>query len=268
MGSRRNRGDQGLRRNFFAGFQNRALGRGPRQPGLKANPNAALLQQSLCKSSHVVTEFGQNPVSGVKQDDTDVCRIQAPIMPRREPNKIVELGRCFDAGKSTAGHNERELRPPQFLIVFDVGFFENANDVVSQVERVADILELKRVLFQAGHARKVHHGAESHDEIVVFDVLKRRAKSGARDDHFAIEIDRLDFAHVQVRVPAKPSNRIDDVLNFDAAGNHFRQHGLKDEIVLTVDQRGLDFTPASEYLFQIHCGVDTAEAATENDNVL
>ena len=141
------------------------------------------------------------------------------------------------------------------------------NDVIAQVQRIPEILELQRVLLQAGHSRKIHHGAEPDNEVVVFDPLQCRAKTGTRRDDLSIEIDRLHLAHVQIRARAKPPNRIDDVLNFDAAGNYFRKHRLKDEVVCVIDQRDFDVRMTAENLFQIHGGVDTSEATTENDNL-
>src|SRR5215467_13591633 len=103
--------------------------------------------------------------------------------------------------------------------------------------------------------------------MVIVNALQCRPKSRTRRHNFPIEIDGLYPAHMQVGVPAQPPNGVDDVLNFDTAGNHFGQHRLKDEVVFAVDESDLDFAPAPEYLFQIHCGVDAAEASAENDDL-
>jgi len=204
----------------------------------------------------------------MQQNNANFVRIQVPVLPCSRPHKIVEFSCCFDAGKTAAGHDKRELRAAQVFILFDISFFENVNDVIAQVERVPDILELQRVLLQAGHPRKIHHGAQRDDEMVVFDSLQCRTKAGACGDDPPIEIDRLHLAHVQIRARAKPANRIDHVLNFDVAGNHFGQHRLKHEVVCVIDQGDFDVTMTAENLFQVHGGVDTAETATENNNVL
>ena len=103
--------------------------------------------------------------------------------------------------------------------------------------------------------------------MVVFDPLQGGTKAGTRGYDLPVEVDLLHIAHVQIRARAQPPYRINDVLNFNAAGYHFGKHRLKHEVVCVIDQRDFDVTMTTENLFQMHCGVDTAETTAENDNL-
>ena len=165
-------------------------------------------------------------------------------------------------------NDERELRAPQFFVFFDIRLFENVNDVIPQMQRIADVFELEGMLLQSRHAGKIHDGSHRYNEVVVGNTLESRPETWTRRYDLLVEVDGLYFAHVQVRALAEAPNRIDDVLDFDTSGDNLRKHGLENEVVFAVEQRDFDIILAPERFFQVHRGVHTAETTSENDNVL
>jgi hypothetical protein len=85
----------------------------------------------------------------------------------------------------------------------------------------------------------------------------------------ALDVDLFDRAGVEIRVWTQTSNWGDRVHEANAARNHFREHRLKDHVVLSVNQRELDGPTSQvmpEELFQGECGVDPTEAAPQDED--
>src|SRR5437773_11858896 len=122
------------------------------------------------------------------------------------------------------------------------------------------------MLCKPGQVSRAPDVAESDDDVVVLDLTRRRTEASGSEDAPALHVDLFDRAGVKIRVWAQASNWDARVHEADAARNHFREHGLKDHVVLSVDQRELD-GPTSEFipeeLFQGQCLVNPTEAATQ-----
>src|SRR4029077_10092835 len=105
--------------------------------------------------------------------------------------------------------------------------------------------------------------------MVVLDLTRSRTEGGGSDNAPALDVDLFDRPGVEIRVWTQTSNRGDRVHEANAARNHFREHRLKDHIVLSVNQREFD-GPASEVmpekLFQGQCRVDTTEATPQDED--
>jgi hypothetical protein len=63
------------------------------------------------------------------------------------------------------------------------------------------------------------------------------------------------------------SARIDDVLDLDASRNNFRQHRLKHEVVLAIDERDFNIRKPASHLLEVHRRVHAAKAAAQDDNI-
>ena len=60
--------------------------------------------------------------------------------------ELGNLARHLDAGRAGADDGEREPRPPGFLVGLELGRLEREQDLVTQIERAVERLQLRRVL--------------------------------------------------------------------------------------------------------------------------
>ena len=125
------------------------------------------------------------------------------------------------------------------------------------------------MLCKPGQVSRARDVAQSDDEVVVLELTRPRTEASGSEDAPALHVDLFDRAGVKIRVWAQTSNWDDRVHEADAARNHFREHRLKDHVVLSVDQRELD-GPTSEVIpeepFQGQCRVHPTEAAAQNED--
>src|SRR5262249_50967456 len=151
----------------------------------------------------------------------------------------------FDAGETAAGDYEGEQLAAQVhVVIFDRRLFQGADDVIAQVQGVSQILERQRVFGQTRHAAKVCDVAEREDQIIIRNDVRVRAKAGARRHHFVLQVDGFDIADVQVSARQQPADGADRIKQADAARYDFRQHRLKDKVVLFVDEDNLEIVAA------------------------
>src|SRR5437588_5322587 len=136
--------------------------------------------------------------------------------------------------------------------------------MVAKMQSIGKVLEGERVFGQSTKSAKVSHITEREDQVIIFDDVRVWAKAGACRDRLVLEIDRFDIANVNVCAREQPANRADGVGDSYAAGNHFRQHRLKDKIVLFVDEYDLKIVATSQRLFEILRGVNASEPAPED----
>src|SRR6266576_590726 len=105
--------------------------------------------------------------------------------------------------------------------------------------------------------------------MVVLKLAGPRTEASGSEDALALDVDLFDRSGIEIRVRAQTSNWTNRVYEPDAARNHFREHRLKDYIVLSVHQRDLD-RPTSkvtpEKLLQGQCRVDSTEAAPQDED--
>src|SRR6266852_5831064 len=81
-------------------------------------------------------------------------------------------------------------------------------------------------------ARKTGDVSHGYDEMIVFELKGPRSKPCTRCHSLVFQVDRLDFAGVEVCLRAQPPDGCDGINNSNAARNHLWQHGLKHLSVL------------------------------------
>lgn len=176
----------------------------------------------------------------------------------------MQFGDHFDTRETAPGHDECQQPRPQLAIALRLRLLEYADKMVSQREGVAVRLEGHRVLGQAGQAPEIRHVAQREDEMIEGQDERPRPES-RRADHAAVhEIDALDVAHVQPHAGDEAADRRGRVGDAHAAGDHLGQHGLKDQVVLAVDEVDLHAPAGSAEQFA--GGVRARKSAAEDDD--
>ena len=153
-------------------------------------------------------------------------------------------------------------------VVLDVGELQAAKDVVAQPECVAEVLQRQRVLADARHRREVADLAEPEHELVVGALGEGAALALGDQDDLPLRVDAVDLAPAELRLGDDVADRVDDVGRADAAGRHFRQERLEDEIVLLREELDMHVLARAEHPGQMLGGVDAGEAAAEDDDAM
>src|SRR5436853_1098666 len=120
---------------------------------------------------------------------------------------------------------------------------------------------------QARHIANVSYITKREDEIVILDDVRVRAKAGTRGHRLVLKIDGFNIANMQIGARQQAANGADGIEQADSARYDFRQHRLKDKVILFVDEGDLKIVAASEGFLQILGGVDGGKAAAQNDYV-
>src|SRR6202030_3891380 len=89
----------------------------------------------LCIPGQRLTQFRQNPVSGVNQDDVQLVWIQAWVVGQNTAGEVVKRPRQLDSSKSAASNHEAEEGRPLRCIGLAVGTLEHLNHVIAAVRR-------------------------------------------------------------------------------------------------------------------------------------
>src|ERR1700688_2912575 len=105
------------------------------------------------------------------------------------------------------------------------------------------------------------------DQVVVRQVIGLGSNASAHAHGAVYQVNRLDFSGVQVSLRTEPTDWYDGVDDTDAAGNHFRKHGLKHHIIFFADQTNLDTTVTFQELLECHRHVNPSEATTYDQNL-
>src|SRR5438445_6108300 len=179
-------------------------------------------------------------------------------VPRDSADEIVQFGHHLNAREAAASNDKGQEGAKPLRVGLDVRRLQGVDDTVAQGERVPQVLQRKRMLCDPGQVSEARHVAQRDDEVVVLDLTRPRTDTGGSEDAPALDVDLFDLASVKIRVWAQTSNRGDGVHEADAARNYFREHRLKDHVVLSVDQRELDGPTSDvmpEKLFQAQCRI-------------
>ena len=104
----------------------------------------------------------------------------------------------------------------------DDRFLQRVDQMVSQPQRVAQVLERNRMFLEPRHYSAGQSGSERQHEMIEMN-LQVSQRMPRREPHAApLEVDGLDRTDVQLGLRDDAPNRADDVQRFECSRNHFR----------------------------------------------
>ena len=81
------------------------------------------------------------------QDHANFPRVDPSVVASHFAYEVVQLGTYFDPRESAARHDECEKAPAEGdVLLFDRSLLESSDDVIAQLDRVAQVLEGEGVL--------------------------------------------------------------------------------------------------------------------------
>src|SRR6058998_1521224 len=122
------------------------------------------------------------------------------------------------------------------------------------------------MLFKAGKVVVVGNVPDAYDKVVILKLVVMMITAVGDFDQPGLKINALHVALKELHTFKKLADRIDDVRHVQIAGRDLVKHGRKEEEIVVIDERDLDVRIPSDGPFHLKCGVETAEAAAENDN--
>ena len=250
--TRRHCADERASQNPLAGVENRRgagrRGKAALQPDLDAAPAEYLLGEE----AEALVQFRKDALTRVQQHDPRVVRVDALVVLDHLADEVVELGGDLDAGEPAARHHEGHQATARVPIGLHGRFFEQVQDVVAEVQRVADRLERHSVLRPPGHPAEGGDVAEREHEMVERQDDGAQTRAGRQGHRPPVEVDARDLARVQRRSRAQPAQWRDRIDDADARRHNLGDERLKDEVVLAAGQRHLDVRPPAQPALEVH----------------
>ena len=139
----------------------------------------------------------------------------------------------LDPGRATADDRDGEACAAVGTVRQGRRAFELIEDVVAQIARVLDVVEMKRVLADAGDTEVGGGAAGRDDEVVVGDML-----AVVGDEHARRRVPARDAGEAELdvgKVPQEASRRVDDGLWLEARGGDLVEERQERVIVAPVE---------------------------------
>src|SRR5919109_745798 len=211
----RNGADESLGGDALPIVEDGRFGRRRGQTGVETNVDSSALKEFLREAGEVLGQLGEDERPGVKQDDADLGRVDAPEAPRACPHEVVQLCDGFDTGEPAAGDHECEERAAELGVRLDVRFFERMDGMVPQEQSIPEVLERQGVLGEPRLAPEARDVTDRNDKVIIFELVGPRTKAGAHRHGLAVKINRLRLPSVEVGVRAESADRRDCVEDSD-----------------------------------------------------
>jgi hypothetical protein len=157
------------------------------------------------------------------------------VVAERVANEVGELGQCFDPRVACADEDEGQLAAAVRLGGGRGGDLEPREDVIPEMDRVAQGLEAERVVGEPWDRQCPGDGSERDDEVVVVD--PEDALLGLDLYASPVAVVRDGTSENEVRVWAHDPERHDHVPRLECARGRLRQHRREEHEVLRADDR-------------------------------
>ena len=271
--------DQGIgpdadRRDDAARLDPRAIGEhdraGRRLLDANAEPelDAAVAHAVDHSLREVVVEGGQHPVKNVDRDHAQFAGRDHRVGAERGPQELVRLRGDLDSSVSSACHDEGQTPLPFGGVGRHAGRLQHLDQVVAQMDEVADGLGLQGVLGEAGEARQVGDRAERDHHVIGLERHLVTLAAQAEHDLALDRVDRLNLARVDGDARQDFAQRDQHMLGLQNAGDDLWHQPMPDFDVLAADDRDVDLVTGPPVCDQLAGASDTGVAATEDEDSL
>ncbi len=168
------------------------------------------------------------------------------------------------AGVPGANHHERAPRIALDTALGSDGEFDLPDQVVTQVQRLADTAESVRVQRHSGHGQQLVDAARGDQQAVV----AHRSPIAFRVDEPelpGVEVDAVNRAEYQPGTGARGAQRHRDLARVENACGHLGQQRQVEEVVIRIDQDDLEgAVHASADPGETTGGVQSGEAGADD----
>ena len=121
-------------------------------------------------------DLGQDLRRRVDEHPALSCLAETRVVAQRVRDEIGELGERFDPRVAGTDEDEGQVRLASSGIELGIGTLELVQDVVSEIDRVREILEPDRVLGEAGDRKRPGDRAERQHQVVPRDLERARLR--------------------------------------------------------------------------------------------
>ncbi len=183
----------------------------------------------------------------------------AEIVTERLARDFGQRARQFDAGRPAADDDERQQALLRLRIGLALGGFERQEHPPPDLQRIVERLETGREGRPFRMAEIRVRRARRHDQVVVSE----RLTIGDDDFRRGIDGSRIGQQHLDVLlVSENPADRRRDVAGRQRGRGHLIQQGLKDVVVVAVEERDADRSARERPR-----RVESAETSADDDDM-
>ena len=168
-------------------------------------------------------EFRKDTIAALEQHEPQIALGDRVVGAHCFAQEIVHLRDALHAGETATGHDKRQQSPANFRVALCLCVFQRADELIAQIERVAQVFERTRVIPHTGDFRVIEARTHGEHQVIVAEQEMLRSRAWCERDHTRIEIDRLDIARVKPDRRRHAADRRDDVIQFHRAGDHLRK---------------------------------------------
>src|SRR5581483_3620512 len=208
-------------------------------------------------------QLRQDPLAAVEQRHADVLPRHVRIESGALFEQVRDLPGDLDAAKTPADHDDGQELPPPVRVRLDLGFLQQADQVVAEDEGVAHGLKRPAVGGHAGDDVELDDVAAGEHEVGV-RLRRRLVGRGAVMDAPAGQVDRGDGGGAAGDAADHLPDRLDDVHRVDRRPDDVAQQRREDEVVFLAEQD--DVVTLGGAALEVLGGVDAGEAAAEDDD--
>ena len=216
----------------------------------------------------LVIEGGKHAGEDVDRDHFQFRGRDHRIGAKGGAEELVGLGRDLHPRVTGAGDHEGQA-PLSFCGVGrHAGCLEHVDQVITQVDEVADRLGLQRVFGQARESGEVGDRTQCNHQVVGLQCHFVALAVEAQRDPPVHRVDRLDLARVDRDTGKDLAQGDEHVLCLQDAGDDLRHQSVPDFDVLPADHRDVDLVARPLLLDQLAGAADAGVTATEDQDSL
>ena len=187
-------------------------------------------------------------------------------MAQRLPDQFLYLADGLDAGEAAADDDEGEQAPLAPRVRRRIGLLETAQNLISDLERVDDVLHDQRAFGEPRGPAQIDHLAEGDHQVIIGDDDDLAVAACGDMNGLRRKIDLPHIRHPDGDTRQKQPQRAHRVGGMNAAAGDLGQERLENEEVVAADKFDLD-VPAGPPA-QMLGGEDPAKSAPDNDHPL
>src|SRR5690349_12913037 len=170
-------------------------------------------------------------------------------------HEIIDGSNCFHAGEATACHDEGQQRQADIGAALGVGFLEQRDQPVTQVDGIPQGPHRQRIRLESWDFVEVGYRAETNDQVLVIKLVMMMVETARYLDLLPFQVNGLNFTGEEVDALKQPPHRTDDVGYVQIAGCYFVQHRAEEKKILAVNQSNFQPGVPINNMVQMHGGV-------------
>ncbi len=183
--------------------------------------------------------FGEDSGFGFDEDEANECFGDARIAGKEVVEEFGEFAHEFDSDETAANEDDGEKLFAALFILFDVGLFEEVDDVVSEENGIGEGFKAEGVL-AAGDEGAVGDATEGENDVVVIDFVGEVVGLMGGVDFARVEVDTIDGGFDEAGLGDHAADGIDGMAGLKNTAAGLEKKRGHEEVVVLADERDVN----------------------------